>query len=73
MSQAMGWADNVILAMGPLGKITAIVSAIWVRGSSWLKAITGRARESRAILAPAAVYTTTLSPSSANFFKRGSF
>lgn len=56
MSQAMGWVDNVIVAIGPLGKITAIVGAIWVGGSSWLKAITSRARESRAILAPAAVW-----------------
>lgn len=56
MSQAIGWADNVILAMGPLGKNTAIVGTIWVGGSSWLKAITGRARESRAILALAAVW-----------------
>ncbi|KAH7019700.1 hypothetical protein EDB80DRAFT_514823, partial [Ilyonectria destructans] len=49
MSQAMGWADNVILAMGPLGIITAIVGAIRVGGPSWLKAIIGRAREPRAV------------------------
>ncbi|KAF7542176.1 hypothetical protein G7Z17_g11812 [Cylindrodendrum hubeiense] len=49
MSQAMGWADNIVLAMAPLGIITAIVSAIRVGGPSWLKAIIGRARESRAI------------------------
>ncbi|KAK1766329.1 hypothetical protein QBC33DRAFT_611985 [Phialemonium atrogriseum] len=50
MSQSMGWADNVILAMVPLGIITAIVSAIRVGGPTWLKAIIGRARESRAIV-----------------------
>jgi hypothetical protein len=49
MSQSMGWADNVILAMAPLGIITAVVGAIRVGGPSWLKALIGRARESRAI------------------------
>ncbi|KAF4436576.1 ankyrin repeat protein [Fusarium austroafricanum] len=49
MSQAMGWADHIILAMAPIGIITAIVGAIRVAGPSWLKAIIGRARESRAI------------------------
>jgi hypothetical protein len=41
----MGWADNIILAMAPLGVITVIVSAIRVGGPWWLKAIIGRARE----------------------------
>jgi hypothetical protein len=45
----MGWADNIILAMVPLGIITAITGTIRVGGPSWLKAIIGRARESRAI------------------------
>ncbi|KAF7554153.1 hypothetical protein G7Z17_g3123 [Cylindrodendrum hubeiense] len=49
MSQSMGWADNVILAMAPLGIITAIVSAIRVGGPSWLKALVGRARENLAV------------------------
>ncbi|KAH6889235.1 hypothetical protein B0T10DRAFT_529280 [Thelonectria olida] len=49
MSQAMGWADHIILAMAPLGIITAMVGAIRCGGPSWLKAIIGRARESRAI------------------------
>ena len=49
MSQAMGWADCIVLGMAPLGIITAIVAAIRVGGPSWLKAIIGRARESRAI------------------------
>ncbi|KAL8365070.1 hypothetical protein RB595_004064 [Gaeumannomyces hyphopodioides] len=49
MSQSTGWADNIILAMAPLGVITAIVGAIRVGGPSWLKAIIGRARESRAV------------------------
>ncbi|KAF4425752.1 hypothetical protein CFRS1_v000713 [Colletotrichum fructicola] len=39
MSGAMGWADNIILAMAPLGIITAIVGAIRVGGPSWLKAV----------------------------------
>ncbi|KAK4107462.1 hypothetical protein N656DRAFT_793174 [Canariomyces notabilis] len=50
MSQSMGWADNIVLAMAPLGVITAIVGAIRVGGPSWLKAIIGRARESRAVV-----------------------
>lgn len=49
MSQSMGWTDNITLAMAPLGIITIIVSAIRVGGPSWLKAMVGRARESRAI------------------------
>lgn len=49
MSQSMGWADNIILAMAPLGIITAIVSAIRVGGPPWLKAIIGRARENLAV------------------------
>lgn len=48
MSQSMGWADNIIFAMAPLGIITAIVGAIRVGGPGWLKAIIGRAREAYA-------------------------
>lgn len=48
MGQAMGWADNIILAMGPLGIVTIIVSAIRVGGPIWLRAIVGRARENHA-------------------------
>ena len=48
MSQSMGWADNVMFAMAPLGIITAIVAAIRVGGPIWLKAIIGRARENNA-------------------------
>lgn len=50
MSQSTGWADNIILAMAPLGIITTIIGAIRVGGPSWLKTIIGRARESRAIV-----------------------
>ncbi|KAF1950249.1 hypothetical protein CC80DRAFT_520047 [Byssothecium circinans] len=49
MSQSMGWADNITLAMAPLGIITTIVSAIRVGGPSWLKALIGRARENLAV------------------------
>ncbi|KAI9147138.1 Ankyrin repeat, PH and SEC7 domain containing protein secG [Paramyrothecium foliicola] len=48
MSQSMGWADNFILAMLPIGIITIIVSAIRVRGPAWLRGIIGRARENLA-------------------------
>lgn len=49
MSQSMGWAENIILAMAPLGIVTAIVAAIRVGGPSWLRAVIGRARENLAI------------------------
>lgn len=39
---SLGWADNVLLAMGPPGIMTAIVSAIRVGGVRQLKAIVGR-------------------------------
>jgi hypothetical protein len=45
----MGWADNIILAMAPLGIVTAIVAAIRVGGPSWLRAVIGRARENLAV------------------------
>ncbi|KAH7253625.1 uncharacterized protein BKA55DRAFT_343252 [Fusarium redolens] len=32
LSQSMGWADCIILAVAPLGNITTIVSAIRVDG-----------------------------------------
>lgn len=48
ISQALGWADNIIIAMVPLGIVTIIVSAIRVGGPVWLKAIVGRAMENRA-------------------------
>jgi hypothetical protein len=48
MSQALGWADNIILSMAPLGIITIIIAAIRVGGPSWFRSIIGRAREARA-------------------------
>ncbi|KAK0638562.1 hypothetical protein B0T16DRAFT_449529 [Cercophora newfieldiana] len=50
MSQAVGWADNIILAIGPLGVVTIVVSTIRVGGPIWLRAIIGRARENRAVV-----------------------
>ncbi|KAI9866732.1 MAG: Ankyrin-2 [Trichoglossum hirsutum] len=47
MADSMGWKDNIIFAMAPLGIITAIVGAIRVSGPGWLKSIVGRAREGR--------------------------
>ncbi len=46
LSQAVSWADSIILAMAPLGIITIIVAAIRVGGPPWLKATIGRAKES---------------------------
>lgn len=42
LSMSMGWADNILLGMAPLGIITIIVSAIRVGGVKALKAIVGR-------------------------------
>jgi hypothetical protein len=42
MSLSLGWADNLLLAMGPLGILTIVVSAIRVGGVPRLKAIIGR-------------------------------
>ncbi|KAF6839450.1 ankyrin repeat protein [Colletotrichum plurivorum] len=49
MSQSLGWADCIALAMAPLGIITIIVSAIRVGGPMRLKAIIGRARENTSV------------------------
>ncbi|PUU81753.1 hypothetical protein B9Z19DRAFT_1099573 [Tuber borchii] len=49
MSQSMSWLEDVIFAMAPLGIITAIISAVRVSRLNWLKAVVGRARESRAV------------------------
>jgi hypothetical protein len=42
LSMSMGWADNILLAMGPLGVITIVVSAIRVGGDKRLRALIGR-------------------------------
>ncbi|KAF3246116.1 hypothetical protein TWF192_006966 [Orbilia oligospora] len=47
LSQSLSWLDCIIFAMAPLGIITAIVSAIRVAGPIWLRAVIGRARESK--------------------------
>lgn len=48
LAGSMGWTDNIIFAMAPLGIITVIVSAIRVSGRpKWLKSLIGRAREGR--------------------------
>lgn len=48
MSQSLQWTDHVIFSMAPLGVITAVVGAIRVAGPTWLKAVIGRALETRA-------------------------
>ena len=50
MSQSMGWKEDLIFACAPLGIITAMVGAIRVGGPGPLKAIIGRARESRGVV-----------------------
>lgn len=48
LSESFTWLDHIIFAMAPLGIITALVGAIRVGGPTWLKAVIGRARETRA-------------------------
>lgn len=48
MSQAVGLADCILLAVAPIGAITTVVSAIRVAGPTWLKSFIGRARENLA-------------------------
>ncbi|PVI00797.1 hypothetical protein DM02DRAFT_486823, partial [Periconia macrospinosa] len=48
LSMSTGWADSILLGTGPLGIITAVVSAIRVGNVRKLKALIGRARESLA-------------------------
>ncbi|EQB54424.1 hypothetical protein CGLO_05753 [Colletotrichum gloeosporioides Cg-14] len=48
-SMSMGWADNFLLAMGPVGIITIVLSAIRIGGSGWLKRLVGRGRETQAV------------------------
>ncbi|KAL8795906.1 MAG: hypothetical protein Q9195_001650 [Heterodermia aff. obscurata] len=45
LSMSMGWADNILLATGPIGIITIVVSAIRIGGYRWSQAILGRGRE----------------------------
>ncbi|KAK5994115.1 Ankyrin-3-like protein [Cladobotryum mycophilum] len=45
LSQALGLADCIVIAMAPLGILTILVSAIRVGGQPWLKAVIGRASE----------------------------
>lgn len=42
VSMSMGWTDDILLAMGPLGIMTIMVSAIRVSGVRTLKAFIGR-------------------------------
>jgi hypothetical protein len=47
LSQSLGLADSILFAMAPLGIITGVVSAIRLSGYTWLRAIVGRATETR--------------------------
>ncbi|KAE9580679.1 hypothetical protein CGCF415_v000662 [Colletotrichum fructicola] len=46
---SMGWVDNILLAMGPLGIIAILISAIRIGGGRRLKSLVGRARETQAV------------------------
>jgi hypothetical protein len=47
LSRSLGLADSLLFAMAPLGIITGVVSAIRLSGYTWLRAIVGRATETR--------------------------
>lgn len=49
MSETLTWPDHVIFAMVPLGILTAVISAIRAGGPRWMRAVIGRARETRAV------------------------
>jgi hypothetical protein len=42
LSTSMGWADDILLGIAPIGIITAVVCAIRIGGSSFLKSFIGR-------------------------------
>jgi hypothetical protein len=48
-SESLTWVDHLILAMAPLGIITAITGAIRVQGPRIAKSFIGRGRENRAL------------------------
>lgn len=47
LSESMSDLDNLLFCLAPLGVITAVVAAIHVSGSPGLRALVGRAKESR--------------------------
>lgn len=48
LSQSLSWTDNILFAIGPLGVVTAVISAIRVGAPQSLRSFIGRAREPRA-------------------------
>lgn len=49
LTMSMGWTDNILIALGLMGIMTILVSAIRIAGIKRLKASIGGARESREI------------------------
>jgi ankyrin repeat protein len=47
LSQSLGFEDDVLFAIAPLGILTGVVSAIRTGGPRWLRAVVGRSLESR--------------------------
>ncbi|KAF4465565.1 ankyrin repeat [Fusarium albosuccineum] len=60
LTMSMGWADSLLLAMGPLGIITTIVGAIRVSGNKRLKTLVGRAREGHSVAEQELLSSTSL-------------
>ena len=42
LSMSMGWADNTLIAVCPIGILTVMISAIRIGGTSKLKTLIGR-------------------------------
>lgn len=45
LSQSIGWIDDILFAMAPLGVLTIMVGAIRVAGYDWMRNLIGKARE----------------------------
>lgn len=42
LSTSVGWADNILLGIAPIGIMTVIISAIRIGGNKFLKSLIGR-------------------------------
>lgn len=42
LSMCLGWTDNILISMGPVGVFTIVASAIRIAGSNRMKTLIGR-------------------------------
>ncbi|KAF8854007.1 hypothetical protein BDZ45DRAFT_597700, partial [Acephala macrosclerotiorum] len=47
LATSMGWADDILLGIAPIGIVTIVICAIRIGGNKFLKSLIGRARDSR--------------------------